>query len=150
MEDTLGFTLKDPDHKVLNRRMYKPDSVIFRMGDQGTDAFVVLRGKVDIIVKGADGKLKQLASMGEGELFGEMAVLNNSRRTANAVTKEGCEVLVVSQKTIEEKLAGTDPFIRSWIKFLSDRILDMNNATKKPKSGVKLSNKPEANAAPKD
>lgn len=145
MNDTLGFTLKDPDHKVLNRRMYNPDSVIFRMGDQGTDAFVILRGKVDIIVKGGDGKLKQLASMGEGELFGEMALLNDSRRTANAVTKEGCEVLVISQKTIEEKLASTDPFIRSWIKFLSDRILDMNAANlKKPKDKIKLSNKPEA------
>lgn len=146
MNDTLGFTVKDPNHEVLNRRMYKPDSVIFRMGDEGSDAFVILRGKVDIIVKGGDGKLMQLASMSEGELFGEMALLNNSRRTANAVTKEGCEVLVISQKTIEEKLASTDPFIRSWINFLSNRILDMNAANQKAKAKPKpkLSKKPSA------
>lgn len=134
MTDASGFTLKDPSHQVLNRKLYAPDSVIFRKGDEGTNAFVILRGKVEILAKGGDGKLTQLAAMGEGELFGEMALLNNARRSANAVTKEGCEVLVISEKTIEEKLSKTDPFIRSWINFLSNRILDMNAANQKPKS----------------
>lgn len=125
-DSTQGFTLKDPSHQILNRKLCPPESVIFRMGDDGSDAYVILRGQVDILGKGPDGKLQTFASMGEGELFGEMALLNNSKRTANAVTKEGCELLVISQKTIQEKLAKTDPFIRSWIKFLSNRILDMN------------------------
>ena len=125
-DDTQGFTIKDPSQKILNRKIFKPDSVIFRKGDKGSDAYVVLKGQVDILGKGADGKLKTLASMREGELFGEMALLNNSIRTANAVTKEGCELLVISQQTIQEKLSKTDPFIQSWIKFLSNRIINMN------------------------
>jgi len=130
---TSGFKLRDPNHEVLNRKAYPADSVIFRKGQQGSDAYVVLRGKVDILGKGPDGKLTVYASMGEGELFGEMALMNNSIRTANAVTKEGCEVLVISQQMIQEKLAKTDPFIQSWIKFLTNRIIGMNvaNAPKK-------------------
>ncbi len=96
-DDTQGFQIRDPSQKVLNRKTFKPDSVIFRKGDKGSDAFVVLKGQVDILGKGADGKLKTFASLQEGELFGEMALLNNSIRTANAVTKEGCELLVISQ-----------------------------------------------------
>lgn len=123
-----GFKLRDPGHNILNRRVCKPESVIFRKGDQGRDAYVVLRGQVDILGKNAEGKLVTLATMGEGELFGEMALLNNAIRTANAVTKEGCELLVISEKTIKEKLKDTDPFIQSWIKFLSNRIIDMNRS----------------------
>lgn len=133
-DNSQGFKLRDPGHKILNRKVCKPGSVIFRKGDQGRDAYVVLRGQVDILGKNADGKLVTLATMGEGELFGEMALLNNAIRTANAVTKDGCELLVISEKTIREKLKETDPFIQSWIKFLSNRIIDMNRSqgAKKP------------------
>ena len=144
---TQGFTLKDPSHQILNRKLYAADSVIFRMGDDGSDAYIILRGNVDIITK-VEGKLKPLATMGEGELYGGMALLNNSRSTANAVTKEGCEVLVISQKTIEEKLAKADPFIRSWISFLSNRIIGMNQTARPPakpaaKASDKVATKPE-------
>ena len=127
-DSTSGFKLRDPNHQVLNRKAYPADSVIFRKGQQGNDAYVILRGQVDILGKGPDGKLTVYASMKEGELFGEMALMNNSIRTANAVTKEGCEVLVISKETIQEKLSKTDPFIQSWIKFLTNRIIGMNTA----------------------
>lgn len=96
--------------KVLNREPFGPDTAIFKEGDRGKKAYVVTRGTDDIVTKGIDGKLKKLTSFKEGEMFGEMSLLNGEKRSAHAITKEGCEILVVEQKAIKEKLDASDPF----------------------------------------
>lgn len=100
--------------------------MIFKEGDRGVKAYVVTRGTVDIVTKGMDGKYKKLKSFTEGEMFGEMSLLNNEKRSAHAITKEGCELLVVEQKVLKEKLDAADPFLKFWIEFLSERIRDMS------------------------
>lgn len=112
--------------KVLNRKPIPADTVIFKEGDEGHDAYIVLSGSVDIVTKNNDGKYTKLRELGEGELFGEMSLLNNSKRSAHALTKEGCELLVISQSLLEDKLKESDPFIRYWIEFLVERILDIS------------------------
>lgn len=111
--------------KILDRRPFPPDSVIFKEGDRGLDAYIVLRGTVDIVTKTKDGKLTKLRTMKEGELFGEMSLLNNSKRSAHALSTEGCELLVINQTILENKLKNADPFIRYWIEFLIERVLDV-------------------------
>ncbi|NKB45891.1 MAG: cyclic nucleotide-binding domain-containing protein [Alphaproteobacteria bacterium] len=112
--------------KVLNREPFGPDTVIFKEGDRGNKAYVVTRGTVDIVTKGIDGKFKKLKSFKEGEMFGEMSILNGEKRSAHAITKDGCELLVVEQKVLKEKLDSADPFLKFWIEFLSERIRDMS------------------------
>ncbi|MEQ8510264.1 MAG: cyclic nucleotide-binding domain-containing protein [Rhodospirillaceae bacterium] len=116
--------------KVLNRESFGPDSVIFKEGDHGNKAYVITRGKVDIVTKTVDGKYKKLRELKEGELFGEMSLLNGDRRSAHALTKEGCEVLIISQAVLKEKLEAADPFLKFWIEFLSERMLDVSKRVK--------------------
>jgi CRP/FNR family transcriptional regulator, cyclic AMP receptor protein len=112
--------------KILNRESFGPDSVIFKEGDRGNKAFVITRGTVDIVTKNLDGKFKKLRSLKEGELFGEMSLLNGEKRSAHAVTKDGCEVLVINQSVLKEKLEAADPFLRFWVEFLSERMRDLS------------------------
>lgn len=112
--------------KILNRESFGPDTVIFKEGDRGVKAYVVTRGVVDIVTKTIDGKYKRLKSFKEGEMFGEMSILNGEKRSAHAISKEGCELLVIEQSVLKEKLDAADPFLRFWIEFLSERIRDMS------------------------
>jgi CRP/FNR family cyclic AMP-dependent transcriptional regulator len=63
---------------------YDVDDVIFEEGSTGRELFVVLDGKVDIAK--IDGRNKTIiVSLGKGEFFGEMAVIDGSARSATAI-----------------------------------------------------------------
>ena len=68
--------------KCINE--YDASEVIFEEGSTGRELFVVLEGKVDIVKTTGAGRTT-IASLGKGEFFGEMAVIDGSARSATAV-----------------------------------------------------------------
>jgi CRP/FNR family cyclic AMP-dependent transcriptional regulator len=68
--------------KCINE--YDVDDVIFEEGSTGRELFVVLDGKVDI-AKMNDGVRTPIVTLGKGEFFGEMAVIDGSSRSATAI-----------------------------------------------------------------
>src|SRR5437867_6389330 len=73
------------------------DKVLFRAGDAGDAMYVIERGKVRICVQATDGHELTLAELGRGDFFGEMALLNEQRRSANAVVAEEARLAVLSR-----------------------------------------------------
>ena len=63
---------------------FEVDEVIFEEGSTGRELFVVLDGKVDIAKVNGAGKTV-LVTLGKGEFFGEMAVIDGSSRSATAI-----------------------------------------------------------------
>ncbi|WP_024574973.1 MULTISPECIES: Crp/Fnr family transcriptional regulator [unclassified Afipia] len=63
---------------------YDASEVIFEEGSTGRELFVVLDGKVDI-VKNSGADKTVIVTLGKGEFFGEMAVIDGSSRSASAV-----------------------------------------------------------------
>ena len=63
--------------KCINE--YDVDDVIFEEGSTGRELFVVLDGKIDIVKFGPAGKTV-IVTLGKGEFFGEMAVIDGSSR----------------------------------------------------------------------
>ena len=69
--------------KCINE--YDVDDVIFEEGSTGRELFVVLDGRIDIFK--LDGATKtMIVTLGKGEFFGEMAVIDGSARSATAVS----------------------------------------------------------------
>ena len=60
---------------------YETGQEIVRQGDTGVGAFIIRSGKVDI-VQDRDGKEQKLATLGSGDVFGEMALLDEFPRSA--------------------------------------------------------------------
>ena len=63
---------------------FEVDDVIFEEGSSGRELFVVLDGKVDIAKVNGGGKTV-IVTLGKGEFFGEMAVIDGSSRSATAI-----------------------------------------------------------------
>ncbi len=63
---------------------YAASEMIFEEGSTGRELFVVLDGKVDI-VKNSGADRTVIVTLGKGEFFGEMAVIDGSARSASAV-----------------------------------------------------------------
>ncbi len=67
--------------RILHRRNYAPGENIFTQGVPGAGMYIILSGDVSIILEPSG---KQIATLKEGEFFGEMALLDESPRSATA------------------------------------------------------------------
>jgi len=72
--------------------------VMFRAGDAGDAMYLIERGKVRIYVQATDGHEVTLTDLGRGDFFGEMALLDGQRRSANAVIAEDARLAVLSRE----------------------------------------------------
>ena len=78
--------------QLLHERSYQKDEVIFDEGDTGLGLFIVVSGRVQIVSSHA--ALQRLApEFGPGDFFGELALFEESQRTARAVAAEPTRVL---------------------------------------------------------
>ena len=110
--------------EILDRRVLGPGAVIFRAGEAAGSAYIVFAGEVGIHTgQGAEARL--LTTVRAGQMFGELALVAGGIRTATASTRDGCELLVVPATKVQEKLAKSDPFVRYWIEYLSERVVDL-------------------------
>lgn len=73
---------------ILHRRSFSTDEAIVTEGDLGVGMYVILSGEVAIVQEGVDGKMIELATFGEGDFFGDQALLDESPRTASAIARE--------------------------------------------------------------
>jgi CRP/FNR family cyclic AMP-dependent transcriptional regulator len=73
---------------------------IFAKGDPGNSMMAVLKGRVVISAPSPDGRQVVLTVMREGDLLGEIALLDGNERTADATAASDCELLVVPRRSL--------------------------------------------------
>ncbi len=118
----------------VRKEHYEKGATIFFEGDPGDAMFIVETGSVGI-VKALDGEIIRLATLGDGELFGEMAIIDGGKRMASAVAQEDSVVLRIPRETMEAKLAGYDPFLKALVKILINNLRNVHQAyVKRPRS----------------
>jgi uncharacterized membrane protein len=76
----------------------KASTILFRAGDEGDAMYVIERGKVRICVRTTQGHEITLTELGRGDFFGEMALLDGQRRSADAVIAEDARLAVLSRE----------------------------------------------------
>ena len=102
-------------------REYAPGEVLFREGESGDVMFVIQSGSVRISKHVADYE-KVLATLGPGEFFGEMAILNGKPRTATATVVVKARCLLIEAPTLEEMVANNSEIALRLIKKLAKRL----------------------------
>ena len=83
--------------------------VMFRAGDAGDAMYLIERGKVRIYVQATDGHEVTLTDLGRGDFFGEMALLDGQRRSANAIVAEDARLAVLSREHFLSFIMGGNP-----------------------------------------
>ncbi|MHA7630760.1 Crp/Fnr family transcriptional regulator [Corallococcus sp. M7] len=90
---------------LLRSRRYPRGEVIFHQGDVGTALYIVRRGQVAIRLSSSDGKEVILALLDRGDFFGELALLDGSPRSTDAVAREEADVLCLQREDFQRFLA---------------------------------------------
>jgi CRP/FNR family transcriptional regulator, cyclic AMP receptor protein len=104
---------------------------IFQYGDPGDKLFVILEGKVRISREVAGMGEEALAVLGPGEVFGEMALLDESPRSADALAHARCRLLVIKKDDFDDLLFFHKDLayevLWSSIRVLSGRLRETND-----------------------
>ena len=99
------------------KQKFLPDEYIFKQGEKGNKAYLLLDGRVAIEVNS-----KKVAEISEMEIFGEMSLLLNKPRTASIKALKPSIVLPIDKKILEELLGKSPPVISSLVKQLAYRL----------------------------
>jgi len=79
--------------KIVHRRKYKKSEAVIHMGDPGLGMYIIVKGSVEIIEEDKKAGQKTLAKLTEGAFFGDLALLDESPRSASAVAIEDSDII---------------------------------------------------------
>jgi CRP-like cAMP-binding protein len=84
--------------ELATLRLIKANQTIFSKGDSGDCLYAVQKGSVKISVPDPSGREAMFNILREGEIFGEIALLDGQSRTADAVTVTQCELYAINRR----------------------------------------------------
>jgi len=118
--------------RILHQREYKKNEVIFSQGDIGLGMYIIVRGTVEIVCN--PGR-HILAELHDGDFFGELALLDESPRSATAITTMPGELLCFFKPDLLDlinrnpKLGGKILFKLAWT--IGERLKTTNEQIRK-------------------
>jgi len=107
-------------------RVYNSGKIIFSEGDFGRELFIIIRGEVEIY-RMIDEKKRTLAILKDGDIFGELAVIDKFPRSAYAMAIKDTIVLAVNSSAFETVILSNQDFTKKIIKLLSARLRKTND-----------------------
>jgi CRP/FNR family transcriptional regulator, cyclic AMP receptor protein len=122
------------------KQLYRKDNMILIEEEFGSTMFVILNGRVKISRISEDGREVILSILSEGDFFGEMSILDGETRSANVVTLEDSEILVIRREDFLQMLHDFPQIAINLLKELAHRLrksdsqiksLSLQNATGK-------------------
>ena len=111
------------------KQKFLPDEYIFKQGEKGNKAYLLLDGRVAIEVDG-----KKVSEISEMEIFGEMSLILNKPRTASVRVLKPSIVLPVDEKILGDLLDKSPPIVKSMVKQLSYRLAQCDSEIKSLKN----------------
>lgn len=112
---------------VLERQSFATGEAVFKQGDPPRAAYLIQAGSVNIVV-GEGDEATVVGSLGAGELLGEMALVDAQPRSATAVAKQPTTVVVITAIEFAKRLERSDPFVRSMVRVLTQRLRKMTDS----------------------
>jgi uncharacterized membrane protein len=105
LADIQFFELHDEEDRkalatLVDHRHIKEGSRLFETGDRGDELYIVRTGKVEIYIRNVAGEKIVLTVAEQGDLFGELSMVDSGPRTATAVALEDTELIVLNRDNL--------------------------------------------------
>lgn len=95
---------------ILHHRTYQDGEFVFLKGQPGAAMFIIKTGQINVIDYRRDNSATEIATLNPGDFFGELALLDDSPRSASAMAVEPTELYAISRTDLEHLLT-TSPQI---------------------------------------
>ncbi|HRK22614.1 MAG TPA: cyclic nucleotide-binding domain-containing protein, partial [Fimbriimonadaceae bacterium] len=110
--DTLSLFQNERENRTIAAGEY-----VFREGDLGAEAFVILEGEVEVEVEG-----RLIETLGPGDIFGEMAIISSSPRSATVRAKSEVILAVLDERRFQFLVQQTPRFAIHMMRLMADRL----------------------------
>ena len=107
---------------MIARRSAPRGSAIMHEGDPVDSLYIVISGRLKVMMGEADGKETILSIIGPGEFFGEMGLIDDNPRSASVVAIEPCELLAVTKRAFKKCLAENSALAMAVMRVLVRRL----------------------------
>ena len=108
--------------ETMGRRRYRRQEVIFHEGDPGDSLHVVVEGRVKITRESLEGGEAIVATLGPGDSFGELVLLDGAARSATATAMDSTETVTLTRTAFQRLVDGGSPFRWSLLGGIAHRI----------------------------
>jgi flavin-dependent dehydrogenase len=115
-------------------KVYQDGEVIVQEGDEGNCMYVIQSGEVEVVTR-RKGEQVRLASLREGDFFGEMALMTREVRSATVRACGPVRVLTVDRKRFLSRISQDPSLAMRVVERMSRRIREMNDELRRVKSG---------------
>lgn len=102
-------------------KKFKKGDVVFRTHDRGDCAYIIDSGRIEIFTESFGAEIP-ISTLGPGEIFGEMAILDHSPRSASARALDEVQVSTISREQFEQRMDTADPIVRLLVSILLKRM----------------------------
>jgi len=110
----------------MSQATFQPGQMIFREGGTTQEAYRILKGRVEISIAG-EGKAVILAQLGEGDIFGEMAMVDERPRSASAQALEVTECEVLTAENFNEAVLQRPEILIPYLASFFERLRTAND-----------------------
>ena len=107
--------------------LLKEGDKLFSQGDEGDSAYMIVYGHVDVLVDN-----KKRGSMKDGELFGELALLLNQKRSATIIAGSATELVSISKDSLNELISSGSEAAQKLINDLCNELSKRTEFQKSP------------------
>ncbi len=116
--------------RLFIQKLFRPGEKIFSKGDSGNEAYVVMRGQIDIQL---DQNSRPVAQFGNGQIFGELAFLDGTPRAAMAIASQP-SILLVIQRSAFNALVQREPHLGMVV--MKNIALELSNRLRKANQAI--------------
>jgi len=99
---------------------------IFRIGDRGHNAFFIETGRVEVSIE-KNGEKRVVAELEQGEIFGEMSMIDDAPRSATVTAMVDTEVIVIERSRMIKPLSSIDPMMNLLLRVVLTRFRNSQN-----------------------
>lgn len=115
--------------KLIHNRAYAANEYVFYQQDPGIGLYIIVKGEV-LITQESDEEKFDLARLGRGDFFGELALLDEERRSASAIAQKDSQLAVLFKPDLDE-FVETHPkegikILRGISQILATRLRNLN------------------------
>lgn len=123
--------------KISTPKQFAKNDYICYEGQPGNEMYIILKGSIGVFLTSAIGTLNQVATIGMGDFFGEMAIFDDLPRSASCIALEDTITVAITKKNLQEFLATCPEIAGQMLEKMSGRIRKLDNELYKNNRFVK-------------
>jgi len=115
--------------RIAKRESFNANTAVFFQGDRSDKLYVIVSGGANVCQRADDGQQKIIGTLGPGEIFGELTLLDGRERSATVETTDRTEMLSISHQDFRTVATKNPQILWQVVAVLCERIRGLNEET---------------------